>query len=223
VAEALEALKEELRLFPDDKEAAALLQELTARELAPPLPENLEFRELFAAVRPYTMLSVERLFSLFGHARELCREDLAGEVVECGVAAGGSAALLAGVVTRHSKRPRRVFACDSFVGLPAPGPLDRHEGQAAARLGWSGGTCAAPVESLLAACRAVGAGAIVEPVRGFFAKSLPAVRARIGPIALLHLDGDWYESTRAVLDNLFDQVVDGGRRLWILGGLPARR
>jgi hypothetical protein len=211
VAEALEALKEELRLFPDNREAAALLQELETKQAAPPLPQDPEFRELFVAVRSHTMLGVERLFSLFTYARELCVEDRVGAVVECGVAGGGSAALLAGVVARHSKRPRKVFACDSFAGLPVPGPFDRHDGQEAAALGWSGGTCAAPVESLLGACRAIGAGAVVEPVRGFFAESLPAVRGRIGPIALLHLDGDWYESTHAVLDNLFDQVVEGGR------------
>src|SRR5262249_25133643 len=35
-------------------------------------------------------------------------------------------------------------------------------------------------------------------------------RARIGPIALLHLDCDWHASVRCCLDHLYDQVVDGG-------------
>ena len=32
----------------------------------------------------------------------------------------------------------------------------------------------------------------------------------MGPIAILRLDGDWYESTKVCLEHLFDLVVDGG-------------
>ena len=209
--EATEALKEELRYFPEEPEAAALLRRLTVSQPMPQLPEDAAFREIFAIVRPYTMLSPERLFSLFSQAREICCKDMPGNLVECGVAAGGSSALLAAVVERYSRRPRRVFACDSFEGLPAPGALDRHSGTPAAVLGWSAGTCSAPIESLREVCRKLRVESFVEPVPGFFAQTLPTVRQQIGPIALLHLDGDWYDSTRDVLDNLFDQVVEGGR------------
>ena len=209
--DALEALKEELRYFPDHSEAAALLQKLAAGQPGPALPADAEFRELFAVVRPYTMLSVERLFSLYTLAKEVCRQDLPGHFVECGVAGGGSSALLAAAAARYSSRPRQVYACDTFQGLPVPGLADRHEAQSAEALGWSTGTCAAPVDSLLEVCRKLGVEHLVEPVRGLFAETLPAVRGRIGPIALLHADGDWYDSTRDVLANLYDQVVYGGR------------
>jgi predicted SAM-dependent methyltransferase len=209
-ADALEAIKEELRYFPDHAEAAALLQKLSVGQLPRTLPADAEFRELFTVVRAYTMLSVERLFSLYTLAKEVCRRDLPGQFVECGVAGGGASALLAAVAARHSSRPRRVYACDTFQGMPVPGPDDFHEGQLAEAVGWSTGTCAAPVESLLEVCRKVGLERLVEPVRGLFAETLPVARERIGPIALLHADGDWYDSTRDVLNNLYDQVVDGG-------------
>jgi hypothetical protein len=32
----------------------------------------------------------------------------------------------------------------------------------------------------------------------------------LGPIAILRLDGDWYESTRICLEHLYDRVVPGG-------------
>jgi len=32
----------------------------------------------------------------------------------------------------------------------------------------------------------------------------------IDNISILRLDGDWYESTKVCLDNLYDKVVDGG-------------
>ena len=44
---------------------------------------------------------------------------------------------------------------------------------------------------------------------GWFEKTLPGVRIDNG-IALLRLDADWYESTIACLENLYDQVVPGG-------------
>ncbi|HWW02252.1 MAG TPA: CmcI family methyltransferase [Candidatus Acidoferrum sp.] len=182
------------------------LKKVTASDSA----EDEEFRELLAVVQPYTMLGPERLFSLFRLAKEVCLRDLPGNFVECGVAAGGSSALLAAVVARHSRRPRKLFACDSFAGLPAPGPLDRHESQPAAALGWTAGTCASPVDSLLEVSARLGVSQIVEPVCGFFVETLPTARERIGEVVFLHLDGDWYESTRVALENLYAQVVPGG-------------
>src|SRR5438105_11888278 len=95
--------------------------------------------------------------------------------------------------------------------MPAPASLDRHEGQAAGQLGWGTGTCAAPVESLLEVCRKLGVEALVEPVQGFFSETLCLHRDRMGGIACLHMDGDWYDSTYQILANLYDQVVQTGR------------
>jgi hypothetical protein len=49
-----------------------------------------------------------------------------------------------------------------------------------------------------------------EFVPGWFHETLPTARERIGPTAILRIDCDWYASVRACLDNLYDQVVDGG-------------
>jgi O-methyltransferase len=46
--------------------------------------------------------------------------------------------------------------------------------------------------------------------RGWFEDTLPVSRADVGPIAVLHVDGDWYDSVRCVLENLHEQVVPGG-------------
>ena len=124
---------------------------------------------------------------------------------------GGSSALLAAVIARHSRQPRRLFSFDSFEGLPVTSPLDTHGGRSAESLGWGAGTCAAPEASLLRVCAKLGVEKITEPVKGFFADSLPVHRDRVGPIALLHMDGDWHSSTRDILENLFDRVVPGGR------------
>jgi hypothetical protein len=46
--------------------------------------------------------------------------------------------------------------------------------------------------------------------KGWFQKTLPLAKSEVGAIALLRLDGDWYESTMVCLENLYDNVVPGG-------------
>jgi len=208
--EALEACKEELRWNPGDAEAASMRESLQGCVAPVELPEDEEFRNVFERIRPYTMLSVERLWSLFSHAREICIEDLPGNFVECGVAAGGSSALLSWVVKTHSRRPRVVFSLDTFEGMPAPTDEDRHQGVAADDTGWGTATCSAPLESLLGICEQLGSRSVVKPLVGLFQDTLPVHRAEMGEIAFLHMDGDWYDSTRAILLNVYDQVVPGG-------------
>jgi len=204
-----ECLREELRYFPDNQEARELLARLDNRPANQGVPQD-EFTELLQVIRPYTMLSEARLRSLYDSAKRICAADLPGNFVECGVAAGGSSALLAAVIARHSKRPRQLFAFDSFSGMPTPGENDTHQGQHAEDTGWGSGTCAAPEDSVREACRKLGAEHVLVPVKGFFEDTLPVERSKLGDIALLHLDGDWYSSTRAILDNLYDQVTAQG-------------
>jgi hypothetical protein len=126
------------------------------------------------------------------------------------VAGGGSSALLAAVLAKYSSQPRLLFSFDTFSGMPQSSALDVHQGQQAEDSGWGAGTCSAPESSLLEVCEKLGVRPFVRPVKGLFSDTLPAHRGEIGPIALLHMDGDWYSSTRDILENLFDQVVPGG-------------
>jgi len=50
----------------------------------------------------------------------------------------------------------------------------------------------------------------VRPVKGLFADTLPAHRDEVGAIALLHVDGDWYQSTLDILENFYELVSPGG-------------
>jgi Macrocin-O-methyltransferase (TylF) len=208
---AIEALKEEVRLFPQNHQAASLLEKLLREHLSKVKQRDSEFRKLFETIRPYTMIHEARLFSLFSLAKEVCQEDLPGNFVECGVAAGGSSALLAAVIARYSRRPRRLFSFDTFEGMPTPSTLDICNGQEADKTGWGTGTCAAPETSVREICGKLGVENLVQPVKGLFADTLPVSRDAIGPIAFLHMDSDWYESTRTILEHLYEQVVPGGR------------
>ncbi|OQX22471.1 MAG: hypothetical protein BWK80_30410 [Desulfobacteraceae bacterium IS3] len=59
-------------------------------------------------------------------------------------------------------------------------------------------------------CAKLGVSDIVKPVKGYFENTLPIMRDKAGMVALLHMDGDWYESTKTILNHLCDHVVNDG-------------
>ena len=208
---ALEALREELRLFPLNREAKILFDSLSVLIYSSEHAINdSEFNHILTIIKPYTLLSNQRLYSLYNHARQVCEADMPGNFVECGVAAGGSTALLAYVIKSKSKQPRKIYAFDSYEGMPAPTDADTHQGIPAEETGWGSGTCFATEESVMEICNALNVSDIVEPVKGYFQETLPYARNQIGPVALLHMDGDWYDSTRVILANLYDNVITNG-------------
>ncbi len=207
--EAIEMLKEEMRLYPQNSKAGVLLRELLDGKSVLHKGPGIELAEVFDVISPFTMLSVERLEALLNGAKRVCRDNIKGNFVECGVAAGGSSALLAWAIKKYSKSPRCIYCFDTFEGMPEPGALDTHAHTPAQKTGWGEGTCAAPLESLMSAASALGVSDLIRPVKGLFQETLPQKRKEIGPVALLHLDGDWYDSTCAILENLYDQTSPG--------------
>lgn len=173
-------------------------------------PDYSEFQQLFQLVRNNTGLSEQRLYSLFSLAKKVCVDNIPGNFVECGVADGGSTALMAAVMKRYSKLPRILYAFDSFEGLPEPTEEDKYNGVAAELEGWGKGSCAAPESKVLNLCTQLGVSDVVRTVKGYFQDTLPQFRNPVGVIALLHADGDWYESTKVILEQFFDRVVNDG-------------
>jgi hypothetical protein len=45
---------------------------------------------------------------------------------------------------------------------------------------------------------------------GWFQETLPVAATEINQLAILRIDGDWYESTKVCLDNLMSKVCPGG-------------
>jgi hypothetical protein len=119
---AIEALKEDFAISREISKPAKWWQ-ICRREREPVQMDDAEFLQILEVIRPCTNLGEGRLLSLFRSAKRLCDEDLPGNFVECGVAAGGSSALLTAVIAGHSKRPRKLFSFDTFEGMPEPSPL----------------------------------------------------------------------------------------------------
>ncbi len=152
-----------------------------------------------------TMIRVETYVDNLELARRAV--PVSGCVVECGVWRGGMSAGMSEVVGSH----RNYFLVDSFEGLPPPKELD---GQAA--VDWQKdvnspgyhNNCGAE-ESFAKEAMARASCKNYRLVRGWFENTVPTLTFD-EPIALLRLDGDWYESTMTCLTHLYDKVADGG-------------
>ncbi len=210
---AREALHEELRYFPDNSEAQKLLNQIITQYPDIDADHNIndpEYQEIRQLVRPHTMLREGSLYALFCLAKQVCVENIPGDFVECGVAGGGSTLLLALVIKKYSKQPRLLYACDSFEGMPNPTKDDQYMGVPADATGWGTGTCAAAESRINQLCSNLGVGNLVKTVKGYFQNTLPQLQQHLGIISLLHMDGDFYESTKAILANLYDRVNSDG-------------
>ncbi len=152
---------------------------------------------VFDIIRPYTLLGGAQLHNAVEAVRYVDRQQIGGALVECGVWRGGCSALMAWV-----GRPRRMWLFDSFEGLPDPGPLDGLEAKE-----YAGKVVASEAEVREVFAKV---GVSGEIRKGWFDSTLPVARTQIGPIAVLRLDGDWYDSTKVCLENLYDLVSPGG-------------
>lgn len=179
-------------------------------------------REAVRPIWPFTMVSQEGIFALADIIRFCELHGPQGAYVECGCANGGASAVMAAINLRYGATRRVIHAFDSFAGLPEPMEGKDDPGAIQAWYGRSD----QPAQGRLIASGALSASQ--EAVRavvldlvgydpdflriyaGWFQDTVPAAAAGIGPIAVLRLDGDLYDSTRVCLEQLYEQVVPGG-------------
>ena len=161
---------------------------------------------------PYSLVGSSGLSATYDIARSVENENLEGAFVECGVARGGSAALMA-LVAAQAGNHRGIWLFDSFEGLPEPTSNDFAEGSTGIHVRpLPKGSCLGmyeEVEGLLFSKLRLDRNDI-KLVKGWFQDTLPVYCGKIGAISVLRIDGDWYESTKCCLDNLYDNVVKGG-------------
>lgn len=154
---------------------------------------------------------------------EVLKNDIPGCMVECGVAAGGNPAIMA-YACDYTGKHREVHMFDSFCGIPIGGPRDHSDITDAVGIGdgslISSGESSYSLEGVKERVRKWG----FSPDRfiyhvGWFQHTLP--ESNVGPIALLRLDGDLYESTKVCLEHLYPLLSKGGYIIiddWNLAG-----
>lgn len=140
-------------------------------------------------------------------------ENIPGCLVECGVYAGAHPGIM-DYACRFVGKSREIWLFDSFEGIPKAGPED---GDACAAL-VGRGDGKQIVTSGISFCTLRGAqgnlrkwGSNIEKLRfvkGWFQETIPT--SKTGPIAVLRLDADLYDSTKVCMQHLYDRVVHGG-------------
>ncbi|MER7763278.1 TylF/MycF/NovP-related O-methyltransferase [Streptomyces sp. NPDC097619] len=169
--------------------------------------ERAADRERHRRFSPYTLLTEDLFCDNLALVRERLR-DLEGAVVECGTWKGGVAAAMVEV----GGPDREYHFYDSFEGLP---PATATDGEDA--LTWQSRTDdplyfdnlrtdAESFRKLLAELPVPAPRTHVH--EGWFADTVPSYAG--GPIAVLRLDGDWYDSTTECLEHLYPKVRADG-------------
>lgn len=159
-----------------------------------------------------TMIGMKRLTSLQECVETVLKDDVPGDLVECGVWRGGASILMRAVLAAYGDETRKVWLADSFEGVPPPDA----ENYKADKLPWYsvGLHHAAPI--LAVTQEQVQAnferyGLLDDQVRflpGWFKDTLH--KAPIDQISVLRLDGDLYESTIQALEPLYPRLSSGG-------------
>jgi O-methyltransferase len=185
-----------------------------ARRAREALVENRRYGALADRVDPLTMVRKPRVIDLCRLADDVLENGVEGDFVECGVWRGGASFMLCDLLDRRDD-PRAVWMFDSFEGMPLPQPIDGEKpAQMVKRKNATNhvefGNCVADFDEVSQSAIDMGHSHRVKIVKGWFQDTVPEAAPTIGPIALLRLDGDWYESTKVCLDHLYDLVVPGG-------------
>jgi hypothetical protein len=184
-------------------------------------PEATEVeRAIMLEAAPFTLTSMERRWALTQAVNYIVRRQIPGAFVEAGVWRGGSAFVAARMLQELGETDREMWLYDTFEGMSAPTEED-----VAAQTGAKAEvkfTATQTGEDSADWCRAS-----LEDVRNTMSLSkYPADKLKyiVGKvedtlavpnqypeqIALLRLDTDWYDSTRAEMEILFPRLVPGG-------------
>jgi O-methyltransferase len=172
-----------------------------------------ELTPILDKIRPFTMVAEASLVDLALQVKQVLVGNILGDFVECGVWRGGAAFLMAELLRQGGVTDRKVWLFDSFEGLPPPEEIDGPAAMAYAKNSnnpWYFDNCRASLEEVQGIAADLGLAPYTEFVKGWFDQTLRNNRERVGAIALLRIDCDWYSSVKCCLDNLYDQVVDRG-------------
>jgi len=168
-------------------------------------------------VKRYTATTPDRIVGLIDAVRYITKSRIEGSIVECGVWRGGSIMTIALTLLELGDTSRDIYLYDTFEGMTPPSDRDRlPDGSLVAgvlsKLGpndegniWA----VAPLEAVKRNVLSTGYPAErLHFVKGTVEETLPAQAP--GPIALLRLDTDWYESTRHEMVHLYPLLASRG-------------
>jgi hypothetical protein len=209
----------------DEKLAADLYLKLIERvltntlfEVEPDTDQESELHYVQGFIQHYingpaiSMLPIARFGNLRACIEDVIACGVPGDLIETGVWRGGATIFMRAVLRAHGVTDRTVWVADSFEGLPEPDakkfPIEAktHNG-AVMRKSYK--HFAVGIDEVRRNFEAFGLlDERVQFLKGWFKDTLPS--APFETLAIMRLDGDYYESTMDGLTNLYDKLSVGG-------------
>lgn len=153
-----------------------------------------------------TMIGIARLENIGRCVKEIILDSIPGDLIECGTWKGGAVTYMRELLLFYGDNKRRVWAADSFQGMPKPDP--RYPIDAASVL-HEVAALVARQEDVAGVLRRHGFlddRTVIMP--GWFEQTLPT--STTGPLSLLRIDADMYGSTWQAFESLYDRLSPGG-------------
>lgn len=158
------------------------------------------YQEAFAVARDRTIMSEENRMNIFLLLRFYLGKIPFGHIVEYGSYRGGSAIFMA-YVAKHLYPGMKVFALDSFEGMPPTDKnVDAHN---------AGDFADVDLDKLQARVDELKLDNLVL-VKGFFENTNSEVMTRAGKISLAHIDCDIAPAVKYSYEGVSPFMVDGG-------------
>ena len=171
-----------------------------------------EFIDHYIKGPAVSMLPLARFDNLQSCIANVVAENIPGDLIETGVWRGGATIFMRAMLKALEVTDRTVWVADSFEGLPEP---DAEKFPAEAKFHHSfvnvkvHNNLAVSLGEVQHNFKAYGVlDDSVRFLKGWFKDTLPS--APIDKLAVLRLDGDYYESTIDALTNLYHKVSIGG-------------
>ncbi|WP_186456947.1 TylF/MycF/NovP-related O-methyltransferase [Sphingomonas suaedae] len=167
-------------------------------------------------VRPFTLTSPEKLWSLIQSVRYVSARQIPGDFVELGVWRGGSS-MAAALALKEIGDHRRMWLYDTYEGMSEPTELDRKTRSGAppamekwqqTRIGDGSDWCRAGIDDVTANMTSTGYPGEIRYVVGKAEETLE--REVPETISVLRIDTDWHAPTKAAMDILYDRLSPGG-------------
>ena len=182
--------------------------------------------------KEFSMLAPINLFTLYEQAVYCEKKNIEGSFVECGVWKGGAVGIMAKANLDFGKTRREIHLFDAFDDIcPPDAKIDGKKAVDDAKniLGFADeDKMVGQLESIKGGYDKMGGNGSIDICKnllenhikypsefinyhkGWFQHTLPKIKNEIDRIAILRLDGDWYESIKVCLENLYDRVTPGG-------------
>ncbi|GAH62376.1 unnamed protein product, partial [marine sediment metagenome] len=179
------------------------------------IPYDIEndFINIYQKSKNYSITSLERMYSLFKAIQYVLKNKIPGDIVECGVAKGGSMMLCALTMLKMNNTKKKLYLYDTYEGMSKPTDkdvrsydnfpaMDKWKNLQEKKINkWS----YVPLEEVKKNLYSTG-----YPreelifIKGKVEDTIPDIIP--DKISILRLDTDWYESTYHELCYLFPKL-----------------